>query len=68
MVVDGNTTTHTTPFKGNGFEEEIEEACRCILAGKTQSDTMPLARSMAVLRLMDEIRAQLGIVHKLNLQ
>lgn len=64
VVVDGEVTTHTAPFKGNGFEEEIEEACRCISDGKTQSDTMPLARSMAVLKLMDEIRAQLGIVFK----
>lgn len=64
VVVDGNVTTHTAPFKGNGFEEEIEEACRCITAGKTQSDTMPLTCSMTVVKLMDEIRAQLGIVHK----
>lgn len=64
VVVDGDTTTHAAPFKGNGFEEEIEECCRCILAGKVQSDIMPLERSMAVLRLMDEIRAQLGIEHK----
>ena len=66
VVVGGNTTTHTVPFKGNGFEEEIQECCRCILAGKTQSDTMPLARSMVVMKLMDEIRGQLGIVHKAN--
>lgn len=64
VVVDGEAQTHAAPFKGNGFEEEIEEACRCILAGKTQSDVMPLARSAAVVKLMDEIRAQLGIVHK----
>lgn len=64
VVVDGKEHSHVVPFKGNGFEEEIEEACRCIMAGKAQSDTMPLERSMAVMQLMDEIRAQLGIVHK----
>jgi len=63
VVVEGKTTTHAAPFKGNGFEEEIEECCRCILAGKTQSDVMPPARSMVVLRLMDEIRKQLGITY-----
>ncbi|MBQ3557196.1 MAG: Gfo/Idh/MocA family oxidoreductase [Oscillospiraceae bacterium] len=62
VVVDGETVTHTAPFKGNGFEEEIEEACRCILAGKAQSSIMPLTCSMTVLKLMDEIRGQLGIV------
>lgn len=63
VVAQGKTRTHTAPFKGNGFEEEIEECCRCILAGRTQSGTMPPARSMAVVKLMDEIRGQLGIVY-----
>ncbi len=63
VVVDGKVQSKSVPFKGNGFEEEIEEACRCILSGKTQSAVMPLDRSMAVLRLMDEIRARLGIVY-----
>ena len=64
VVVDGEAQTYSVPFKGNGFEEEIEECCRCILNGKTQSDILPLSCSMAVLKLMDEIRAQLGIVHR----
>ncbi len=63
VVVDGKAQTRTAPFKGNGFEEEIEECWRCILAGKTQSDTMPPARSVAVMKLMDEIRGQLGVVY-----
>ncbi|MBQ3134947.1 MAG: Gfo/Idh/MocA family oxidoreductase [Oscillospiraceae bacterium] len=64
VVTDGRTQTRAVPFKGNGFEEEIEEACRCILSGKTQSDIMPPERSMTVLKLMDTIRSQLGIVYR----
>lgn len=43
---------------GDGFEEEILEACKCINEGKTQSDILPLSESIAVLKIMDEIRKE----------
>lgn len=46
---------------GNGFEEEIIEACRCIASGKLQSDEWPMEKSIIMLEQMDEIRAQIGI-------
>ena len=49
------------PSIGDGFEEEIIEACECILAGKTQSDTLPLDETVAIIGLMDKIRAQLNV-------
>ena len=55
------------PYKGNGFEEEIEECNRCILSGKTQSDIMPLTQSAEILRLMDEVRKQAGVVYDADL-
>ncbi|NMP38164.1 MAG: Gfo/Idh/MocA family oxidoreductase [Clostridiales bacterium] len=50
-----------TPYKGNGFEEEIQEASRCISAGLTQSPLMPHSQSAYILSQMDEIRSQIGL-------
>lgn len=45
----------------NGFEGEIEEAMRCIRAGLVESPQMPHAETLAIVRWMDDIRAQLGV-------
>ena len=51
------------PFKFNGFEGEIEEAQRCIRAGKIESSTISHAETLTTLGWMDEIRRQLGVVY-----
>ncbi len=65
LSLDGadGTTTYRVPYKGNGFEEEIEECCRCIAAGKTESDIMPLSASSAVMSIMDEVRKQIKVTY-----
>ena len=63
---DGEEKHIDMPFLGNGFEEEIYEACNCIKKGKLQSDVMPLSESMAVLNQMDIIRKQIGISYPLE--
>ena len=49
------------PGVGEGFEEEIIEACSCIRAGKPESDVLPLSESIAIIRLMDRVRRQIGV-------
>lgn len=58
--------SYEIPYKGNGFEEEIEECNRCIMTGKTQSDIMPLSESEKILKIMDSVRAQAGIVYPMD--
>jgi predicted dehydrogenase len=48
-------------FRVNGFEYEIEEAMRCIRAGLAQSPLLPPAESLAVVELMDAMRARIGV-------
>lgn len=48
---------------GDGFEEEIIEACECIASGKLQSDILPMDESIAILKQMDNVRAQIGLVY-----
>ena len=67
VVTPAGKQEYSFPYKGNGFEEEIEECNRCILSGKTQSDIMPLTQSAEILRLMDEVRKQAGVVYDADL-
>jgi len=58
-----NEPTHKEhlPYEGNGFEGQIEEACRCIRAGAIESSIVPHADSLIVVRIMDEARRQAGL-------
>ena len=49
------------PFACNGFEYEIAEAMRCIAAGAIESPAVPHADTLATLRLIDALRARLGV-------
>lgn len=60
---NGAETVIEKPSIGEGFEEEIIEACKCIAAGKIQSDIHPMADSIKVLEIMDTVRKQNGIVY-----
>ncbi len=55
------------PSIGDGFEEEIYEACSCIRAGKTQSDIMPMSESIKILEQMDCIREQIGLKYPFDM-
>ncbi|NEE36068.1 Gfo/Idh/MocA family oxidoreductase [Streptomyces sp. SID7982] len=46
-----------------GLCYEAAEAARCVAAGKLESDLMPLAETVRVMRVLDGIRADLGITY-----
>lgn len=46
---------------GVGLHLEAREVVRCLRAGLLESEDMPLAESIAILRTMDEVRAQIGL-------
>ena len=48
------------PFDVNGFEYEAIEATECILNGKIESDIYPLKHSIAICKMMDNIRNDWG--------
>lgn len=49
------------PHQVNGFEYQIEESMACIAQGKVCSDLMSHKDSLAVMRVMDEVRRQIGL-------
>lgn len=46
-----------------GLRYEPEEVRRCIRAGKLESDKISHNESLAILRIADEIRRQIGVTY-----
>ena len=60
---NGETVTYTEPAIGHeGLYYEVAEVARCVASGALASPLRPPADSVATLRVVDEIRRQLGIV------
>ena len=54
------------PYGDNGFEFEAKETMKCIREGRTESRVMPLDESLAIMKTMDEMRAQWGLVYPME--
>ncbi len=63
VTVDGQEEHIRKPRIGQGFEEEIIEACQCINEGKLQSEKLPLSKTIEILEQMDFIRKQIGVAY-----
>ena len=50
--------TSVIPFKGNGYNYEAAAVNECLREGKTECDLMSLDDTLAVLRVMDQVREQ----------
>lgn len=55
--------TFTPEPERKGLWHEAAEVVRCVRAGRTESPVMPLDESVAVMRTMDEVRRQIGLVY-----
>ena len=54
---------YDVPAQISGYEYQFLEAERCIRAGKMQSESMPLSETVYVMDVMDDLRAQWGMVY-----
>ena len=54
------------PFESNGYNYEAAEVINCMRAGKLQSDVMPLAETVAIMKTMDELRLQWGLKYPME--
>jgi predicted dehydrogenase len=61
LVKQGEEQIKSFEFSGLGYTYEIEEANRCFNANKTQSDKWTWQNSKDLSRLMNAIRAQVGV-------
>lgn len=61
LATEGQELTVEKPFRATGFEYQTEEAMRCIRAGLLESPKMTHVDTLANMKLMDEIRADIGV-------
>ncbi len=53
--------TIEVPAEGNGYNYEAAEVGACLRAGRTESATMPLDETLAIMGVLDQARAQWGL-------
>lgn len=54
-------------YVGNGYNYEAEEVARCLRSGRKESDILPLDFSLRLIRLLDRIRKEMGLVYDADL-
>jgi predicted dehydrogenase len=63
QVGDADVRTEEFELIGSGYVHQLREVTRCLQHGLTESPVMPLEHSLASMRLLDGVRAQLGVVY-----
>jgi predicted dehydrogenase len=58
--------TITEPFDGGGFQFEAMHVADCLRAGKTESDIITLDETLAIMRTLDTIRAEIGLKYPME--
>ena len=61
LVRDGEVEEVVLPRRGNGLGYEAEEVMRCLAAGRTDSELVPLSATVEIMRTLDEIRKLIGV-------
>ena len=54
------------PYAGNGYNYEAQEVQRCVGQGLTESPTLPLGETLAIMQTMDTLRAQWGVKYPME--
>jgi predicted dehydrogenase len=64
-TADGETTwiEPDEPVLGRGYGNEAVEVHRCLRAGATTSELVPPSQTIALMRQMDAVRAQIGVTY-----
>jgi predicted dehydrogenase len=63
LVRRGEAEEVDVPVRGNGMGYEAEEVMRCLREGLLESDLIPHAETLAVMRTLDRALTQIGVVY-----
>ena len=63
VLNDGKREKIATPYKGNGFEEQIAHFCDCVNKGLKESPVVTPEQTLYITKQMDEIRKMVGVVY-----
>lgn len=67
-LAEGGKTELLIPRSGNGYPHEAAEVVRCLRAGLLESPVMPLDESVALMGILDTMRAQVGVHYSADAQ
>ena len=59
--LDREVDRYEPPSREHGLAYEAAEFARLLAAGKTESDLLPLDETIRIMRVLDEVRRQLGV-------
>jgi predicted dehydrogenase len=62
-VDDRELDRYETPNREHGLAYEAAEFARLLAAGRTESDLLPLEETLRIMQVLDDVRAQLGVVY-----
>jgi len=62
-IINAPSFDHYPSWQGRGFQYEIEAVIKCLRNRVIESSIISHAASLNVVRIMDEVRAQLGIIY-----
>ncbi len=60
-LYDGRNEVIKTPYRGNGFEEQISHMCECVAKGLTKSPVNTPEQTLYITEQMDFIRNLIGV-------
>ncbi len=63
VLNDGRREKIATPYKGNGFEEQIAHFCECVNKGLKESPVVTHEQTLYITKQMDEIRKIVGVTY-----
>ena len=63
VLNDGKREKIATPYKGNGFEEQIAHFCDCVNKGLKESPVVTPEQTLYITKQMDEIRKIVGVTY-----
>lgn len=58
---NGESEVISTPYRGNGFEEQISHFCECVSEGLTKSPVVTPEQTLYITEQMDKIRKIIGV-------
>ena len=62
VLFDGTVTQYPSTYLGGGLREEAIEMARVVADGALESSLMPWDQTIAIMKTMDEIRQQIGLI------
>jgi predicted dehydrogenase len=64
VAVDGKELERfVDEHRGNGLRHQAAEVARCLADGRQESAVMPLDESLSIMKTLDEVRRQIGLVY-----